>query len=212
MARSSWPGSSTLMVRWADGSQPISYGTGIGGLGSADGRGAVWGWAFWCCCHAHFQVTFSSGSGRARAAGHKFPHYYCHSSLWGLARRVPVYFLDWIDLWDGISPFVCRTAILSRLFFPFDRKYVLRRIFTAFWGLTCPGPLKSLWKNHGHGLHSLAAGWVSGCDHILHLQRNMALERRTSLTPCPWDGWIKSVWPVAIRFGRPGPAWRTISA
>ena len=71
-------------------------------------------------------------------------------------------------------------------FLSFNRKYMLKRIFTAFFRLDLSRtPLKSLWKSHGHGLRSLAAGWVSGCDHILHLRRNMALERRTSLTPCP---------------------------
>jgi len=34
-----------------------------------------------------------------------------------VARRVPVYFLDWIDLCDGISPFVCRRRDLIATFF-----------------------------------------------------------------------------------------------
>ena len=77
-------------------------------------------------------------------------------------------------------------------FSSFNRKYVLKRIFTAFFRLDLSRtPLKSLWKSHGHGLRSLAASWVSGCDHILHLRRNMALERRTSLR---WMDQIGFAW------------------
>ena len=81
---------------------------------------------------------------------------------------------------------LCAAPRSYRDFFFFQQEICAEKDFHRLFGLDLSRtPLKSLWKNHGHGLHSLAAGWVSGCDHILHLRRNMALERRTSLTPCP---------------------------
>lgn len=97
--------------------------------------GRVCGWGFCCCCQAHFQVTLRLVREvvEVEQAGINSPIIVCFYRE-GLARTVGVYFLDWIDLRNGISPFVCRHLIAAISFF-FDRKYVPKRIFTAFWGL-----------------------------------------------------------------------------
>jgi hypothetical protein len=52
-----------------------------------------------------------------------------------------------------------------------------------FAGLTCPRPLPKraerggLGLKRGRGFGFCHWGWVSGYDHMLHLQRNLALER-----------------------------------